>query len=198
MTFAFAVPAQAPVTFKQPEAQPLASKEFGVSAANTAVREASSDTYAATDEALPDELARAIELFDNAAELKINMSQIAMHLPMRWRDSVRKQIDRLLASEDWDEGSSSIGLPSFRTFLRFLAFSTPANLAGLGVSPTGTLLAAWHRDGKRVSVEFVAGDRANCVVAGPTERDHEVIAWQGHVGELTQFIVRVGYAGCLG
>ncbi len=172
----------------------------GESMANEAAVETRGETRSAIDPQSRSDPKIGLDerLFDHAASLKIDMSKLAMHLERRWRDSVRHQIDRLLSCQQWEEDSNEISSGSFGTFLRFLAFAVPDKLAGLGVSPSGNLLAAWHEGQKRVSIEFYDDDRANAVLMRPTERLNEVVAWSGHVGDLMGFIERTGYLDCLG
>jgi len=84
-----------------------------------------------------------VQLFDNGAQLKVSFSQIAMHLTTEWRTSIFEQLDFLLNSEDWQEDSALIEVPTFMTFLRFLIFAAPNRLPSLGISPNGNVLAAW-------------------------------------------------------
>jgi hypothetical protein len=81
--------------------------------------------------------------FDNATQLKVSFSQIAMHLTPEWRTAIFEQLDFLLKPEDWQEDSALIEVPTFLTFLRFLIFAAPNRLPSLGVSPNGNVLAAW-------------------------------------------------------
>ncbi|MBS0234531.1 MAG: hypothetical protein JSR99_13715 [Proteobacteria bacterium] len=169
------------------------------STANTAINTIHRETRSVTgsDASSGEVISLPERLFDNAAELKIDMSVVAMHLSARWRDAIRSQIDRLLSCDDWDDDSAQIERASFKTFLRFLAFMAPKKIAGLGVSAKGTLLAAWHLDRKKVSIEFGVDDKANTFFSRPTDRGQEVVVWSGHIGELGDFIQRIGYMDCL-
>src|SRR6266849_1830183 len=81
-----------------------------------------------------------VQLFDNAAELKIAFSQFVMHLEPQWRDIIFNQIDYLLDIREWQDDSALIKHSTFITFLRFITFSAANRLPSLGVSQSGNLL----------------------------------------------------------
>jgi hypothetical protein len=137
-------------------------------------------------------------LFDNAAELKIAVSQVAMHLAPGWRNVIFKQLDRLLDAENWDDESTLIKMPSFLTFLRFIVFSAPTRFPSLGVSPKGYILAAWTCAPHQIAVEFFASDSAAATFSIQAERSKQIVLWRGHVAELMNFIGRIGLGDCLG
>lgn len=156
------------------------------------------DFAATTSSSVLDEL-----LFDNAANLKRDMSQYAMHLDVPLRDWIRSRIDALLSLDNWEEDSSAISQTSFATFLRFITATKPQRLPSLGVSPAGHVLASWWLGDKRLYVEFMPSEIAKASVVRPTERntaaqsDVEYLGWQGRVANLMSFIKRNGAADCL-
>ncbi len=101
-----------------------------------------------------------VQLFDNAAELKITLSQIVMHLAPEWRTIIFRQIDTLLDLNSWEDDSAFIQKSTFTTFLRFIIFAKSTRMPSLGVDFTGHLLAAWNNDNQRVIVEFFKEDQA--------------------------------------
>jgi hypothetical protein len=139
----------------------------------------------------------AEQLFDNAASLKILVSEIAMHLGIRWRDSIRLQIDSLLDIDAWEEESSQVDIWTFRTFLRFVVFSSPTKLPSLGVAQSGTFLASWDHNDQRVSVQFFRGDQVRAVLTKKTTRGKQTAAWQGPVADLADFVRGFGNEECL-
>ncbi len=110
-----------------------------------------------------------LQLFDNAAELKISMSRVAMYLLDIWRDSIRERINSLLAIEYWEEEqSSTIARTSFVGFLQFVTHVKARRLPSLGVSGQGHLLASWQKADKKVAFEFLTNGLAKAAVVKPT------------------------------
>ena len=137
------------------------------------------------------------KLFDNAAELKIALSQIAMHLNNQWRDTIRDQIDALLDAHNWEDDSAFVTKTTFITFLRFIVFANTTRLPSLGVGSTGNMLAAWRKGEQRIAVEFLLNDRAAATFVMHGAHSKEAVAWRGHVADLKAFIERNGMAECL-
>ena len=138
-----------------------------------------------------------VELFDNAAQLKVLFSQIAMHLSSKWRATIFEQVDALLKLEDWEEESSLIQINTFSTFLRFIIYMAPDRLPSLGVGPIGHLLAAWVKGDQRITVQFLPNDQAIATIVKQGTRGKETVAWRGHVVDLKLFIERFGAAECI-
>lgn len=137
------------------------------------------------------------QLFDNAAQLKVLLSQIAMHLSPEWRTMIFEQIDALLKLEDWEKESSLIKISTFATFLRFVIYMAPERVPSLGVSPTGHLLAAWIQNNQRITIQFLPDDQAIATLIKEGTRGKEIATWRGHVVDLKRFIERFGTAGCM-
>jgi hypothetical protein len=138
-----------------------------------------------------------VQLFDNAAELKITFSHVAMHIPAQWRTAIFEQLDQLLERERWEDDSSFIQLATFFTFLRFVIYAAPTRLPSLGVAPTGHLLAAWIKDNQRITIQFLPDDHAIATLTNEGTRAKETVVWQGHVVDLRLFIDRFGLAACM-
>jgi hypothetical protein len=139
-----------------------------------------------------------LQLFDNAAELKIKFSRIAMHLPSQWRTTIFEQLDQLLGRDHWEEDSSSLIQPAtFFTFLRFVIYTAPNRLPSLGVAPTGHLLAAWIKGDQRITIQFLPDDHAIATLTHEGTRGQETVVWHGHVVDLRSFIDRFGMAACM-
>ncbi len=137
-------------------------------------------------------------LFDNAAILKIDFANFAMHLSREWRQIIFKQLDRLLDPSSWEHDSALIEHAPFITFLRFVVFSAPTRFPSLGVSPNGNILAAWLSPPQQITVEFLPADKAAATFSIQTARSKEIIAWRGHVADLRDFIQRNGLSSCIG
>jgi hypothetical protein len=138
-----------------------------------------------------------MQLFDNAAELKIALSQIAMHLTKEWRAVIFSQLDALLDCNSWEEDSAFIQKSTFMTFLRFVVFAAPTRLPSLGVAPTGRILAAWSNGDQRIVVEFLPDDKASATFVTQGTRSREAVAWRGHVADLKLFLERNGMIECI-
>ena len=137
------------------------------------------------------------QLFDNAAELKIVLSQIVMHLEPEWRAIIFRQIDSLLDLNSWQDDSAFIQKATFMTFLRFIIFAAPTRLPSLGVGLTGHILAAWNNGNQRVAVEFFPEDKAAATFVKQGAYSREALAWRGHVADLKLFIEQNGMIGCI-
>jgi hypothetical protein len=146
---------------------------------------------------LPPPPSLEVRLFDNGAQLKVTISQIAMYLTTEWRTAIFEQLDFLLNPKDWQEDSALIEVATFLTFLRFLVFAAPNRVPGLGVSPNGNVLAAWLKGGERITVQFLPEDRAIATVIRGGTRGNETVAWRGHVVDLKLFIERFGVRDCM-
>jgi hypothetical protein len=134
------------------------------------------------------------KLFNNSAEAKIDFSNYARHLSNAWRNAIFEDIDRLLSPEDWDEESAFIDKASFRTFLRFLTHTPPAAMPVLGLNHDGTVLGAWIKHNCKLTVSFLRKDQAKAILMLPTD---EILAWQGNVASLYDFVIRNHASPCL-
>jgi hypothetical protein len=139
----------------------------------------------------------SVKLFDNAAELKILVSHLIMHLSVDWKNKIFKQLDFLLSIENWEEDSSLIQKKSFLTFLRFVIFTTPAKVPSLGVGISGNLLCAWLKDNQQITIEFFDNDKATATFMKSGTRSTEAIAWHGHVVDLKIFIKQIDMTDCI-
>jgi hypothetical protein len=136
------------------------------------------------------------KLFENAADLKITLSQIVMHLEPEWRAIIFRQLDYLLDLNNWEEDSSLIRKSTFITFLRFIIYAAPARVPSIGVGYTGNLLAAWRHESQRVDVEFLQDDNASLTFARQGTHSREIVGWRGHVADLKNFIMQNKMIAC--
>ncbi len=136
-------------------------------------------------------------LFTNRATLKVITSQVAMHLTEEERRSLFFAIDSLLGIENWEEESSQIDERAYRSFLRFMIYARPGQLANLGVKPGGAILAGWHGGAKSVYVEFLPDDQCVAFIKSSSVRGPEKIAWRGHVARLRAVIESNDAIECL-
>jgi hypothetical protein len=133
-------------------------------------------------------------IFNNSAGTKIDLSIYAPHLSSEWRKAIFEDIDRLLSIDDWNEESALINKASFRTFLRFLTHTPPTAVPVLGLNHDGTVLAAWIKGNCKLTVSFLTKDQAKAILMLPSD---EILAWQGHVAALYDFVSRNHALSCL-
>lgn len=139
-----------------------------------------------------------LQLYNNAADLKLDFAKYTIHLNAVWRKCIFSQLDILLAEDAWDEESSILRVDSFKTFLRFLAYSHPMRMPSLGVDHQGNLITAWIDDPRRLFATFLANDRINASMIGITTRgEEELTSWSGPVSALREAVERMGNRSCL-
>ena len=97
------------------------------------------------------------QLYDALAAFKIQTAQVAMHLDREWRTSLR-QLDSLLAPEDWEADDPPPTLGSYSTFLRMLTMLRPKRRPGLGATDDGHLIATWTTGDDRLTLECLPKD----------------------------------------
>lgn len=140
-----------------------------------------------------------LQLFNNAADVKIMFGDYLRHLSLDWRAMIFREIDRLLDPAAWNDESAMIRRASFRTFLRFIDHSRPERRPSLGVGQDGSVLAAWLCGPQKIFVTYLPNDRVNATFVTRTDRDDEQItAWQGPVVALRERIMREGVTACVG
>ncbi|MGH7782366.1 MAG: hypothetical protein ACREO5_00755 [Candidatus Binatia bacterium] len=137
------------------------------------------------------------KLFDNAATLKVALSEIAMHLTPEWHATIFRQVDALLDFDNWQDDSAFVQRSAFMTFLRFIIFAAPARLPCLGVDQTGHLLAAWYNGAQRIAVEFFPDDKVAATFMKQGPRGKETATWRGPVASLKPFIEQFGITECM-
>ena len=106
-----------------------------------------------------------LQLFNNAAEVKILFGDYLRHLSINWRPLIFKEVDRLLDVDAWNEDSSMLMVASFRTFLRFVDHARPRSVPSLGVGHDGSVLAAWISEPLQLYVTFLPYDRVSASFA---------------------------------
>ena len=178
-------------------AQPHLYSHAASSALTEPARIPTESPRASDAEILPFSLSLEETLFDNAADLKIALSKIVMHLAPEWRSIIFSQLDSLLDLNSWQEDSAFIQKSTFTTFLRFVIFAAPSRLPSLGVGSTGHFLAAWDKGDEHITVEFFPDDKAAVTFVKQGAHAREAVAWRGHVADLKLFIERNGMIGCI-
>ncbi len=127
-------------------------------------------------------------LFDARASAKLVAASLAMHLPGEWRSKVNKQVDELLSLEDWDSTEALLQPTSMQTFLRFVIFANVRTVPSLGMSPAGFVLAAWRRDTRRLTMEFMPRDRCRLAISHFAGDDDSIVTFAGTSSKARGFL----------
>jgi hypothetical protein len=113
------------------------------------------------------------KLYDALASFKIRTATVAMYLDRERRSKLFRQLDGLLAVEDWEVTDPAPSIDSFATFLRLLTLLKPARLPGLGASGDGNLIAAWTVGDDRLTAECMPRDIVRWHLSASINRERE-------------------------
>jgi hypothetical protein len=116
---------------------------------------------------------REEQLYDALAAFKIRTAAVAMHLDRDWRSRLFRQLDSLLAIEDWEVDDPPPALGSFFTLLRMLILLRPERRPGLGATHDGNLIATWTVGNDRLTIECLPRDIARWYLAVTIEGERE-------------------------
>jgi len=105
------------------------------------------------------------KLFDATAGVKVMTSQVAMYLDSQWRSKLFNQIDSLHDVDEWEQGDEPLQRESFATFLKAICDLKPKRRPGLGLTPSGQLIAAWTAGSSRLTIEFSGNSRVKWVIS---------------------------------
>lgn len=128
------------------------------------------------------------DIFNNLAALKVQTSELAMHLRRNDRDSIFAEIDYLLDPAEFDTKEDClIDNGAFRSYLRFLTYSPQARPATLGVGAGGEVIAVWIGDNnankRTLSVEFMADDHVKCSFIHVTDQQ-QILEAASYIGAI--------------
>jgi hypothetical protein len=93
-------------------------------------------------------------LFDVLVNLKVSVSEYAMHISAEERHKIFDQLDAVINVEDWHEEDDLPRAGAFREFLKWLVYSGCFGWASLGVSDEGNILVAWNSDRTLLTANF--------------------------------------------
>jgi hypothetical protein len=134
------------------------------------------------------------QLFDSRANAKRIAASLSMHLAPDWRTRIYRQIDELLDADEMDDGSALLDPRSMQTFLRFVIFAGATVVPSLGLSPSGNIVAAWRRDTRRLTIEFLPNDRCRLAISHFKGDDPSIFTFSGAVTGARSYLQRETFA----
>jgi hypothetical protein len=93
-------------------------------------------------------------VFDSGVEMKVAVSQYAMHLSPETRQKLFHDLDEVINVEDWYEEDTLPRYDSFRDFLKWTIYSKRFNWVSIGVSDEGNILVAWKSQHALLTANF--------------------------------------------
>jgi hypothetical protein len=133
---------------------------------------------------LPRERNATVELFDHLLTLKVDTSQIAMHLEGAWRAGLFRQLDDLLDEDNWDIADVLPTRAAFLTFLRMIILLGRPRRPSLGVTDDGNIVASWTRQLNRLTIECQPKDDLRWVLVRYQDAEPETGAGTCKVEKL--------------
>lgn len=132
-------------------------------------------------------------LFDARAQAKAIAASLSMHLPTEWRVKVFHQLDELLEAAEWDKDAGLLDARTMRTFLRFVIFFDIRAFPSLGLSPAGNMIAAWRRDTRRLTMEFLPADLCRLAISHFTGNNPSIFTFSGKVTDAGAYLRREAF-----
>jgi hypothetical protein len=93
-------------------------------------------------------------VFDSGVEMKVAVSQYAMHLSPETRQKLFHDLDEVVNVDDWYEEDTLPRYDSFRDFLKWIIYSKRFNWVSIGVSDEGSILVAWKSQHALLTANF--------------------------------------------
>jgi hypothetical protein len=129
------------------------------------------------------------DLFDNKAELKMRISEIAMHLTDLVKSSFFEQIDELLDEESFEVEDNLIDKNSFDCFLRVFSLLSKPKIPAFTVSSRGNIVANWVNSNTRVHWEFLRNRFSFLNIIYCSEgNDNQYISFRGNIKDTLNFL----------
>ncbi len=132
----------------------------------------SNSTLNVSESSLPFDMKLNTRLFN----LKLLVSQFAIHLDTVERTRLFKRLDRLVSPKTWHEEDELPNEASVRTFLRWLLLTRWQEWIALGFSHSGNLLLAWRVNQDEVTAEFIPADKIRWTISNAVEGRTSVAA----------------------
>lgn len=98
-------------------------------------------------------------VFDASVDLKVTVSQYAMHLTTETRAKLFYDLDEVVNGEDWYEDDPLPNLISFRDFLKWSIYSKRYNWLSIGFSSEGNISVAWKSVHGLLTATFLGHSR---------------------------------------
>jgi hypothetical protein len=130
----------------------------------------------------------AERLFDATAGAKIWASGVAMRLDRSTRDRLFRQLDNLHDEEEWFDGDNPVSLESFKSFVRAIIAGAIGGKPGLSLTPAGNLIALWHGDRTKLTVEFQPSNVARFLWSQEFDGETERVAGATTINRLSEFL----------
>jgi len=108
-------------------------------------------------------------IFNSAVELKVAVSQYAMHLSNEVRHKLFDDLDAVINVDDWYEEDELPRYVSFRDFLKWTIYSKRFDWLSLGVSDDGSVLLAWRKGDAVLTANFGGRGRVSWTAKTPSE-----------------------------
>jgi hypothetical protein len=105
------------------------------------------------------------ELGSRLIDLKAHTASVAMHLTPEWRAGLFRQLDSLMAEENWEPADSLPNPASYATAMRLLIFLKRVERPGLGLTHDGDVILAWTAGCDRLTIECGADDAVRWVLS---------------------------------
>lgn len=128
------------------------------------------------------------QLYDALATFKVHTASVAMHLDRDWRTKLFRQLDSLLALEDWQADDAPPSAASYTTFLRMLTLLRPGRRPGLGATENGHLIATWTVGDDHLTVECLPRDIVRWHLATTVEGERERAAAETPLQRLKEVL----------
>lgn len=126
------------------------------------------------------------KLFNATSEVKVLTSQVAMYLDPDWRSKLFGQLDSLHEVDEWDDRDLPVKKESFSTFLKAICDIRPKKRPGLGLTPSGQLIASWTNGPNRLTIEFLDNGRVKWVISRQIEGESEQFVGHTQVTRLSE------------
>jgi hypothetical protein len=98
-------------------------------------------------------------VFDARVEMKVAVSNYAMHLAPETRAKLFHDLDEVVNVDDWYEEDALPNTVSFRDFLKWTIYSKRYNWLSIGFSDEGKILVAWKSECGLLTATFGGNSR---------------------------------------
>lgn len=127
-------------------------------------------------QSIPQQASFDEKLFDSLVQLKVAVSQYAMHLPADERHRIFERLDSVINLDDWHEEDKLPRLESFRDFLKWMIYAKHFQWSSIGVSDEGNILVVWITPDVTLTANFAGQNKVawTATIETATPRDHAV------------------------